>query len=130
MSKHLLGGCACYVSHKQHSGSVDLLICSSYHISNAPFAPPPSLSLSCSGFTVAGLWCNSRQMGEMAETNLKGLIHLIATMKDCRLPHSPHLQHAVVCQAAGAPIMLAYVAKCRLCITSDETALYLQPSLR
>lgn len=59
------------------------------------------------GCTVADLWCNRRQMGEMAETNLKGLIHLITTTEDCRLPHSSNL--LFVCRAAGAPIMLAYM---------------------
>lgn len=37
----------------------------------------------CVCVCAAGLWCNSRQMGEMAETNLKGLIHLLATTKSC-----------------------------------------------
>ena len=63
--------------------------------------------VSCGGCTLAGLWCNSRQMGEMAETNLKGLIHLITTVKDCRLPH--HSSNMLfVHQFAGAPIISAY----------------------
>lgn len=46
-------------------------------------------------------------MGEMAETNLKGLIHLITTMKDCRLPH--HSTNMLfVRKFAGAPIISAY----------------------
>lgn len=69
------------------------------------------------GCTVAGLWCNYRQMGEMAETNLKGLIHLITTTKDCRLPHSSNM--LFVCQAADN---VGLHLKCLLCKIPVEAA--------